>query len=240
MPERFVQLVDLSAYAAPPARSEPRTPPRVPQKEQMPPPRPKQVTHTQPKPVSHPPKPTTQSISKPEPPINKTPPKPKPAPAPKRLSQPAPPKQEIKISTELVTRDAAPVPPKPSSTVSKPIDTETLKKRLENKLSAVGVSNPDSTSNPASHPDASGYHALIKETVKSHWRRKTSTEGLEAFLSIRIRSDGTLIFLGVKKSSGDLAFDASVIEAVKAVGKLPAPLPTGLGSPDYKVTINFR
>lgn len=116
-----------------------------------------------------------------------------------------------------------------------------LKKGLQN----VGVSNgSESGHGMLGRPDgqASWYHTLIRETFLKHWQKPQlpGAAKLETLVSIRIAPDGGVTFLGVSQSSGNAAMDESVRKAASAVTKLSQPLPSGLGHPDYEVTVNFR
>lgn len=56
----------------------------------------------------------------------------------------------------------------------------------------------------------------IKEVVESNWVKPVSVEqGMIAIINIKMRDDGTLITAKVHQSSGDPAYDISVIQAVK-------------------------
>ena len=92
------------------------------------------------------------------------------------------------------------------------------------------------------------YHALIKDAITRHWQRPRQTteqaaspeNRLETAICVRIQPDGTLEFVEISNPSGNAEMDDSVRQAAESVGKLPEPLPAGLGAPDYEVTIQFK
>lgn len=86
------------------------------------------------------------------------------------------------------------------------------------------------------------YHALIKDTIQRHWQKPQlgGAAKMETYVSIKISPAGDVTFLEVARASGNSAMDDSVEQAVRAVSRLPRPLPTGVGDPNYEVTINFQ
>lgn len=88
------------------------------------------------------------------------------------------------------------------------------------------------------------YHALIKDAIWRRWQRPqkslADTQKLETYISVRVERDGTLQFIEISNSSGDVEMDNSVQKAAESVGKLSEPLPPSLGTSSYEVTIQFK
>lgn len=115
-----------------------------------------------------------------------------------------------------------------------------IRGQLSKGLQSVGVAG-GSGSGAAGSPDGSAYNALIKRTLVANWVKPTASGGgLKTLVKIRVRPDGTVELVGLSDSSGDKAMDQSVLDAVRASGRLGQPLPEGLGSPDYEVVVNFQ
>lgn len=219
------------------------------------PPKKEPVKKTKPKPA--PPKPVAIPKPKPKPKpkpwkkpakkkvVKKTKPKPKPKPKPKKP-------KEIDVSTKVVTRNND-KPKQVERPWKKPaVKTPTaeeikagLEAGLKKKLQTVGImTGSTSGSGMQGKPDSkySWYHTLIRETFLKNWEKPQlpGAARLETFVSIRIARDGSVTFLRVTDSSGNDTMDESVKRAARSVHKLPQPLPSGLGDPDYEVVINFR
>lgn len=115
-----------------------------------------------------------------------------------------------------------------------------IRGQLSKGLQSVGVVG-GTGSGAAGSPDGSAYNALIKKTLVGNWAKPTASGGnLKTLVKIRVRPDGTVELVGLSGSSGDKAMDQSVLDAVRASGRLAKPLPEGLGSPDYEVVVNFQ
>jgi TonB family protein len=115
-----------------------------------------------------------------------------------------------------------------------------IRGQLSKGLQSVGVVG-GTGSGAAGSPDGSAYNALIKKTLVGNWSKPAASGGsLKTLVKIRVRPDGTVELVGLSGSSGDKAMDQSVLDAVRASGRLAKPLPEGLGSPDYEVVVNFQ
>jgi TonB family protein len=169
------------------------------------------------------------------------------------------PKTEVKISTKIVTRgksaDAPSVktsdkPWKKTAVAGHPGPTAAeikagLEAGVQKGLQTVGVSTGSDTG--VGMPGKPGgqdswYHTLIRETFLKNWQKPQlpGAARLETFVAIRIARDGSVTFLKISTPSGNDTMDATVMQAVRSVYKLPQPLPSNLGNPDYEVVINFR
>ncbi len=183
-------------------------------------------------------------------------PKPETVPTPKPEAKPTPaPKHQVKIST---TKKKVSISPSPASTESKSTSTQArelagpsasdIKSRLASKIpsEAGGGGGGDGAGN-AGRPDGvaddfSWYRALIKQSIQSAWKKPPLPAGEKIYteVEIKISASGAVTFLRISRPSGDSAMDTSVEQAVRSTPRLAKPLPTGLGSPDYTVIIQFK
>jgi TonB family protein len=67
------------------------------------------------------------------------------------------------------------------------------------------------------------YRDTMKSEIDRNWRWHTRHDGLKAEIEMRIDSDGSILFAEIKKGSGNIEFDRSVIRAIQAADPLPAP-----------------
>ncbi|MDI9397006.1 MAG: TonB family protein, partial [Candidatus Pacebacteria bacterium] len=86
------------------------------------------------------------------------------------------------------------------------------------------------------------YRALIKQSIQSAWKKPPIPAGEKIYteVEIKISEAGAVTFLRISHPSGDPSMDASVEQAVRSTPRLAKPLPSGLGSPDYTVIIQFK
>lgn len=144
------------------------------------------------------------------------------------------------VSTPTTSSPSTRSPSSQPSADRSPPDPAAIQRRLAAALPTVGVQAGTSQSR-APNPDTATYHGLIRSTLERHWNKPTSVPpGREALVRLRISPDGSLTALGLARPSGDSALDQSALEAVSRAGKLPRPLPEGLGNPDYEVVVNFK
>jgi TonB family protein len=193
--------------------------------------------------------------AKPEPkPTPKTEPTPLPVTKPVPTAQPeTPAKHQVKVSTtkkKVSVSSASPSETKtsaPKSTAPAGPSASDIKNRLASKLPAEqGGGGGDGAGN-AGRPDGvaddfSWYRALIKQSIQSAWKKPPIPAGEKIYteVEIKIAFDGSVTFIKLSRPSGDPAMDASVEQAVRSTPRLPKPLPSGLGSPDYIVIIQFK
>jgi len=201
--------------------------------------------------------PTEPNIETPTPPEPK--PEPVPTPKPEPIPQPEPkptpaPKHQVKVST---AKKKVPVSTSPASTESKSTSTQSrepagpsasdIKSRLASKIPAEPGGGGGDGSGNAGRPDGvaddfSWYRALIKQSIQSAWNKPPIPAGEKIYteVEIKISEAGAVTFLRISRPSGDSAMDTSVEQAVRSTPRLAKPLPTGLGSPDYIVIIQFK
>ena len=192
---------------------------------------------------------------KPEPkPSPKTEPTPLPVTKPVPTPQPeTPAKHQVKVSTtkkKVSISSTSPAESKtssPKSTAPAGPTASDIKNRLASKLPAEeGGGGGDGAGN-AGRPDGvaddfSWYRALIKQSIQSAWKKPPIPAGEKIYteVEIKIAFDGSVTFIKLSRPSGDPAMDASVEQAVRSTPRLAKPLPSGLGSPDYIVIIQFK
>lgn len=90
--------------------------------------------------------------------------------------------------------------------------------------------------------DFGDYFAQLRDIFYGSWTPPTVPEAasLVVTLKIRVKRDGTVLGYELMKSSGNSLMDGSVMEAARAVTKIPA-LPNGLGKEDIvEIPINFK
>jgi len=204
----------------------------------------------EPEPTPTPPTPEPKPEPKPTP---KTEPTPLPITKPVPTAQPeTPAKHQVKVST---TKKKVSVSTSPSETKTSPPKSTApagptasdIKNRLASKLPAEqGGGGGDGVGN-AGRPDGvaddfSWYRALIKQSIQSAWKKPPIPAGEKIYteVEIKIAFDGSVTFIKLSRPSGDPAMDASVEQAVRSTPRLAKPLPSGLGSPDYTVIIQFK
>jgi TonB family protein len=208
-----------------------------------------------------PPQPTPTAaepkIETPTPPQPK--PEPVPTPKPEPLPQPEPkptpaPKHQVKVST---AKKKVSVSTSPASAESKSTSTQSrepagpsasdIKSRLASKIPGEPGGGGGDGSGNAGRPDGvaddfSWYRALIKQSIQSAWKKPPIPAGEKIYteVEIKISEAGAVTFLRISRPSGDSAMDTSVEQAVRSTPRLAKALPTGLGSPDYTVIIQFK
>ena len=256
-PIKPVEIVDLGSLRPGPGLPSPTsasTPPSAAPKESTASNRPTPEPVQEPIPIPPPPEP--QPEQKPEPkPETKPEQKPEPTPVPETKPVPTPQaeppkKHQVKVTsakkkvavTSAETKSSAPKsnePPGPSAS--------DIKNRLASKIPGeTGGGGGDGAGN-AGRPDGvaddfSWYRALIKQCIQSSWKKPPIPAGEKIYteVEIKISETGAVTFLRISRPSGDPAMDTSVEQAVRSTPRLPKSLPTGLGSPDYTVIIQFK
>lgn len=200
-------------------------------------PKPAEPTPPAPKPEPQPvPEPVAPEPVKPEPqPL----PKPKSAPIqPRPQPKPTPPKPKPKPKSAPVQVDLTKVVKQTTTNRATGGNTNTLTQRLSDSLDAVQMKSSASTT--ASNSTINSYHLKIRNALYRSWKRPSGVpRPLEAQVTLKILPDGAIVYIQLAKSSGNSTMDNSVIQAARNAGKVSDPLPKGMGSPDYQVTINF-
>jgi len=227
-----------------PVAQEPASPPEPP----PPAPEPETVAKVEP-PKPQPPQPEAVKIEpakKPEPP--KPPPKPEPKPPPKPVAEKPKPAPEKPAPEKPVAEKPKPAPEKPPQAAKPagqgPADSDAAAKdaygaaaeRWRAKAQSQGLGGTDGGSGPIGTggpgPGGGGqlvgieflaYRQTVINTVKGHWTNVVASPGLVAAVRFAIGSDGTLGAIRLERSSGNAAYDSSVLRAVQRTQQLPPP-----------------
>jgi len=254
-PIQPVEIIDLGSLRPGPGLPSPTSSPTSATSSQPASEIPKQESKIQNPPPQTTPTPTEPKIETPTPPETKPEPvstqKPEPLPQPEPKPTPAP-KHQVKVSTakkkvsvsspnqeSKTTSQKSSEPPGPS--------VSDIKNRLSSKIPAEPGGGGGDGSGNAGRPDGvaddfSWYRALIKQSIQSAWKKPPIPAGEQIYteVEIKISESGAVTFLRISRPSGDSAMDTSVEQAVRSTPRLAKPLPTGLGSPDYIVIIQFK
>ena len=252
-----VEIIDLGSLRPGPGLPSPTSSPAPATPTQPASEIPKQESKIQnlpPQPTPTPAEPKIETPTPPEPEPEPVPtPKPEPLPQPEPKPTPAP-KHQVKVST---AKKKVSVSTSPASTESKSTSTQSrepagpsasdIKSRLASKIPAEPGGGGGDGSGNAGRPDGvaddfSWYRALIKQSIQSAWKKPPIPAGEKIYteVEIKISGSGAVTFLRISRPSGDSAMDTSVEQAVRSTPRLAKPLPTGLGSPDYTVIIQFK
>lgn len=198
-----LEVAEFTIAVDPAAAEEAPPPPPKPEVKPPPaPPRPDDIVQPKkdpPKPKKDPPKPKKDPPKK-DPP-KKDPPK-----------KPEPKKQEIKKGKRVTRKVESTVKPKERQTLS---DAE-IEKWL-NKRARIG----ETTSLPKNEVSLNA--SLLKNGIYDAWTPPPrSASGMRpAVVSFKISADGTPHSPRIVESSGSAAYDASCLEAVRRVGRVP-------------------
>lgn len=153
------------------------------------------------KPVKKPPK---KQLKKPvkkveKKPVKKVPKKPEKKPAPVKKTEPKPrpeSKPEPKMTVEELSEQAK----------------QDISKLLSEEETAHQAQSADQLS--------MSYQAMIQQAITRNWSRPPSARnGMEVLLALQLVPTGEVVNVSVVKSSGDLAFDRSALNAVKKAGR---------------------
>lgn len=130
-----------------------------------------------------------------------------------------------KTSKPAVKPRAKPKPePKPAPVVeADPGPTAEERSALAQQEFAMAMEAEDMLLEQASDNDvAQSYVALISQTVQNNWSRPPSARnGMEAELIIQLIPTGEVVSVTVARSSGQLAFDRSAVNAVQKSERFP-------------------
>lgn len=255
-PIQPVEIIDLGSLRPGPGLPSPTSSPAPANPTQPASEIPKQESKIQnpPQPTPTPAEPKIETPTPPEPKPEPVPtPKPEPLPQPEPKPTPAP-KHQVKVST---AKKKVSVSTSPASTESKSTSTQSreaagpsasdIKSRLASKIPAEPGGGGGDGSGNAGRPDGvaddfSWYRALIKQSIQSAWKKPPIPAGEKIYteVEIKISESGAVTFLRISHPSGDPSMDTSVEQAVRSTPRLAKPLPSGLGSPDYTVIIQFK
>jgi TonB family protein len=174
------------------------------------PPAPQPEPAPMPEPVKPIPKPTPKPTPKPAP---KPKPTPKPEPKPEKPKWKPTPVDQIKKGQKI-----EPVKP------AKPAVSE---QDIQKALSGIQSSSPK-TSGPVGNPNAiAAYDSHIYQVFYNAWERPATPAVRPAKVTFSISSSGRILSSRLSQSSGDAAFDASVMAAIRSVSVLPKKPPEG-------------
>ena len=110
---------------------------------------------------------------------------------------------------------------------------------IQKALSGIQSPSSTKTTGPAGNPDAiAAYDAHIYSQFYNAWERPSAPGVRPAQVTISISATGRVISSSLSQSSGDSAFDASVMAAVRRVTSLSKPPPTGY--PRDNIIVQFR
>jgi TonB family protein len=195
-----------------------------------------------PEPPKPPPKPVAKPEPKPPPPVAE---KPKPAPEKPAVEKPTAEKPPEKPAEK--PKPAAEKPPQAAKAPAgqggsadanaAPKDAYTAAaERWRTKSQGQGLGGSDGGSGPigtgGAGPGGGGqlvgieflaYRQTVINTVKGHWTNVVATPGLVAAVRFAISDDGTIGGIRLDRSSGNAAYDSSVLRAVQRTQQLPPP-----------------
>lgn len=182
-----------------------------------------------------------QPDPQPEPP---KPEPPKPEPPPIKIPQPT--KKPVPVK-----KAPKPPPPKKKEWKPTPVDTSQAKrieaqrpeprlspKVIEKELSGITQSSKQTTESVGNPNENAAYDALIHRVFNTPWVRPAVPAARPAKVTISISSTGRILSSTLTQSSGDAAFDASVMNAVRTVKMLPRRPPDGY--PLDNIVVQYR
>ena len=183
------------------------------------------------------PEPTPEPAPIPEP-VKKTVPKPTPKPKPKPKPVPKPePKPDPKPKWKA-TKASDINPNKSKRIVEKPSKPAVSDKDISKALSGI-QSSSKKTTGPVGNPDAiAAYDAHIYNVFYNAWERPPAPASRPAKVTLSISSSGRILSSRLSQSSGDSAWDATVLAAVGRVKILPKKPPAGY--PLNNIVVQFR
>lgn len=181
-----------------------------------------------------------------QPQVEKPPPPPKPIPEPQKTQltpikkEPAkmePPKKVEEKKWKPTPIDDIEIGKEIAPKVTKPAVTE---KEIEQALKNISTAPAKTaTPGPVGNPDEiSAYDAHIYSIFYNAWVQPASPGVRPAEVTISISSSGRILSSRLSRTSGDTAFDATVMTAVLSVTVLPKKPPTGY--PLDNIVVQFR
>lgn len=176
--------------------------------------------------------------------VEKPTPKAKPKPAPKPAAKPVA-KPEPKQVTKPAPKPEPKPPTKPAEPALKPSfaapKLDELFAAEDRELESAAAAQQEQDAKEASETES--YAAAIRAMLSQRWiipataREKTS---LSANVRIKLLPGGEVLDANLIKSSGDRAFDDSVISAVRSAGRLPVPSGELFNKHFRDITIQFH
>ncbi len=178
------------------------------------------------------PTPTPAPIKKPVPK-----PTPKPTPKPKPILKKVEPKAESKPKWKP-TKASDINPNKSKRIVEKPVKPTISASDISKELSGI-QSSSKATTGPVGNPNANAaYDSHIYSVFYNAWERPSTAASRPAKITISISSSGRILSSRLSQSSGDSAWDATVLTAVGRVKTLPKKPPVGY--PLDNIVVQFR
>ena len=129
-------------------------------------------------------------------------------------------------------------------TTSRPaLDTDALRERLQDRLrtNTAGASSGGRIGTPGVASGRSDwYHGAVERALYDAWRTPPhARRGLFCNVEMRVDRDGAIVSSRITRGSGDPEVDASALEAVRSVGRLP-PLPQSIEGRHKDFIITFK
>ena len=254
-PEQIIPVVAIvdglpqdGELGAPPPDAETdaheNTPPPPAPRPEPEPPKPEPIPEPpKPAPVPEPPKPAPIEEPKPAPVAEV----PKPVPPKPVPPKPEPLKHQVKVNTNVVVRRVAPAPTQVASTGTR-ARTTLSRDQLKNLLAAglprstsggagFGGGRPGSVASGAASGAQELYRRSLEVRLHNNWTMPQPDPNLHTVVRLVIARDGTMTSSRIVRGSGDNAWDASVMSAVRMTR--PAALPSTMEAP-YEVEFTFE
>jgi len=161
-----------------------------------------------------------KAAEKPPEPAPRPPPKAKPEPAPPPRAQPRSspePKPAARTQPEpQAKREPRPAEPEPA------LSPEELAASAREDIARTLAAEEEARREATAEELAASYAALIQRTVVNYWNRPPSARNdMEALLRVQLVPTGEVVSVAVVKSSGNMAFDRSAVNAVERAGRFP-------------------
>lgn len=156
----------------------------------------------------------------PEPPAPEPIAKPTSAPAPKLKPKPEPAQKKMSYE-QFVKEQGKPKPQKKKTKAPQPIDTQSITNELK-----VVLSSSKSTAAPLSNNDLAAiqaYNRRLHTKIDAVWKKPATSGDLNATVQFSLSSEGNIYDVTIVKSSGNALFDASILDAFRAVGNAGPP-----------------
>jgi TonB family protein len=166
-----------------------------------------------------------------------------------------PPKPKVVEETIKVAEDPNAKPTVKEEKKDKPKEAEPSKKLQEvlnrrramfqnSEESTEGDPNGDRNSNSNTATEGDPYATAIYNAVRNNWSVPTGLSlgdvlNFDAYITVRIAEDGTLLEPRLKKSSGNGLFDDSCLQAVQATRHVPPPPPSQRAKYRRGLTLDF-
>lgn len=163
----------------------------------------------------------------PEPPVEQPQPKPEPPKPKPNVSY-----EEWARARDLPERVQRVERPRPKPVTTPEIETD-VRQRLERQLSAIQIQGAD-IGQIESSDELQRYLADLRRRIQSAFQPTGSN--LQAEATFTVTANGTLTSARIARSSGNPAFDQSVLRTL-SVARTPGPPP---GNRDYSFSLTFR